>query len=300
MSRPVRIGIIDSGVHVGHPHIGNIAGGVSIGSGLRHSSYMDGLGHGTAIAALCLDHDMDLINLSLGTTNQEHRAAFLGAIARVQAMGKGIVSAFQMHGSSALPGSLAGVVGVVADTAQQPGEHGVKKHDGKNVFAACPFPRDIPGVPRGRNLHGVSFAVAHVTAALAELGHCNAHLTDWESSLVQHLVTTTQSRFITAAPSEKVLVRPMLTFSADAIRSSGKSISRNLDLGAARRRRFVHAMPFSISAKSEDQKSADPSLRENARQFSRCFRKPRFSRRAFSSGPRREILLQPLPEPPRI
>jgi len=200
MSRRVRIGIIDSGVNVAHPHIGNIGGGVNISPGAHDPSYVDHLGHGTAIAALiharapqaelfavkifqnalatnlatvlfaidwCLDNEMDLINLSLGTTNREHQPAFEAAIARVRATGKAIVSAFEMNGTPALPGSLPDVVGVLADSSKAPGEYGVEVRDGKKFFTACPFPREIPGVPRERNLHGVSFAVAHVTAALA-------------------------------------------------------------------------------------------------------------------------------------
>lgn len=202
MSRRVRIGIIDSGVNVAHPHIGNVAGGINIGFSAHDSSYVDHLGHGTAIAALiharapqaelfavkifqnalatnlatvlfaidwCLDNEMDLINLSVGTTNCEHRPAFETAIARVRATRKAIVSAFAMNGTPAFPGSLPGVVGVLADSSKAPGEHGVETHDAKKIFTACPFPREIPGVSRERNLHGVSFAVAHVTATLAGL-----------------------------------------------------------------------------------------------------------------------------------
>jgi subtilisin family serine protease len=200
MNRPLRIGIVDSGVHVAHPHIGNIVGGVNIVSGAQDPSYVDHLGHGTAIAALiharapqadlwavkifqhalatnlatvlsaidwCLDNEMDLINLSLGTTNGEHRAAFEAAVSRLRANRIVIVSAFEMNGTSALPGSLPGVVGALADSTKAPGEHGFEMRDEKAIFTASPFPREIPGVPRERNLHGVSFAVAHVTATLA-------------------------------------------------------------------------------------------------------------------------------------
>ena len=53
MTRRIRIGIIDSGVHAAHPHIGNITGGVTIANGAPDPScYVDHLGHGTAIAAL--------------------------------------------------------------------------------------------------------------------------------------------------------------------------------------------------------------------------------------------------------
>jgi Subtilase family len=200
MSRRVRIGIIDSGVNVAHPHIGNITGGVNIASGEPDPSYVDHLGHGTAIAALiharapqadlfavkifqnalatnlatvltaidwCLENEVDLINLSLGTTNREHQPAFEAAVSRLHTNGVVIVSAFEMHGTPALPGSLPGVVGVLADPTKAPGEHGFKMRDERKIFSASCFPREIPSVPRERNLHGVSFAVAHVTATLA-------------------------------------------------------------------------------------------------------------------------------------
>jgi subtilisin family serine protease len=201
-TRPVRIGIIDSGVHVGHPHVGNIAGGVSIGLDTHGPSFADRLGHGTAVAALihhrapraelfavkvfqdalvtdlvtllsaidwCLDNEMDLINLSLGTTNQDHGPAFETAIARVQAGGRVIISAAEMQNLPALPGSLRGVVGVLADSTKQAGEIGIEVRHEKTSFTASPYPREIPGVPRERNLHGISFAVAHITATLAQL-----------------------------------------------------------------------------------------------------------------------------------
>jgi subtilisin len=201
-SRTVRIAIIDSGVNLAHPHIGNIAGGVTITPGTTDPTYIDRLGHGTAVAALihhrapqahlfavkifhdslgtnlptllsaidwCLDHDIDVINLSLGTTNQNHRAAFEAAIARVQAKGKALVSAAEMQNQPALPGILPGVIAVLADNTKEPGEFGIKALRGKNVFTASPYPREIPNVSRERNLHGISFAVAHITATLANL-----------------------------------------------------------------------------------------------------------------------------------
>jgi subtilisin family serine protease len=206
--RPIRIAIIDSGVHANHPHIGNITGGVTINpvGGLNSdaTTYTDRLGHGTAVAALihqrapqahlfavkifhdalvtnlptllsaidwCLDHDMDLINLSLGTTNQNHRAPFEAAIAKVQAQGKALISAAEMQNQPALPGILPGVIAVLADNSKQPGEFGTKILHGKTVFTSNPYPREIPNVPRERNLQGISFAVAHITATIANLWH---------------------------------------------------------------------------------------------------------------------------------
>jgi subtilisin family serine protease len=219
MSRAIRIGIVDSGVHAGHPHVGNIAGGVVIANGAPEtSSYVDHLGHGTAIAALihsrarqadlfavkifhralvtnladalaaidwCLQNEMDLINLSLGTTNGDHRSAFEEALTKTTAARIGIISAFEMAGVKALPGSLTGVVAVAADRSQCPGEHTAQVICGKNVFSACPFPREIPGVSREQNLRGVSFAVAHVTATLASLWNPIVGIADWEAALLR-------------------------------------------------------------------------------------------------------------------
>jgi hypothetical protein len=195
LSRPVRIGVLDSGVCRTHPHVGKIVDGITITADGAAAGFEDNLGHGTAVCAVihhlnaeadqvavkifdrklatslrvviraidwCLEHDIQVINLSLGTLNPEHRSAFESAVARAQKAGAMIVSALEMNGVAALPGSLAGVIGVVeADDYQ------VFPRDGKLVYAAPPFPRDIPGVPRERNLKGVSFAVARVSARLA-------------------------------------------------------------------------------------------------------------------------------------
>ena len=113
----------------------------------------------------CLEHKIDVINLSLGTLNAEHRGAFEDAIARTQKAGAVIVSALEINGQAALPGSLAGVIGVAEASTDE--YEGFERY-GKVVFAAPPFPRDIPGVPRERNLRGVSFAVARISARVAQ------------------------------------------------------------------------------------------------------------------------------------
>jgi subtilisin family serine protease len=179
----MKVAIIDSGVHPSHPHVGGVAGGI----GIVTEDYLDRLGHGTAIAAAirekvpeaelyavkvfdlklsasidaivraldwCVEHKMDVINLSLGTANPAHRARFESALAS----GPLLVSAADL-----LPGSLDGVIGVAPD------EHCPRElyryRDG--VFYASPYPRSIPGVPVERNLQGVSFAVANMTGFAA-------------------------------------------------------------------------------------------------------------------------------------
>jgi subtilisin family serine protease len=195
VSLPVRIGVLDSGVCRTHPHVGKIVDGITITADGAMGGYEDTLGHGTAVAAVihhlnpeadlvavkifgrklatslpvviraidwCLDHDIQIINLSLGTLNPEHRSAFENAVARTRQAGAVIVSALEMSGAAALPGSLEGVIGVM-----EADEYQVNHRYGKLVYTAPPFPRDIPGVPREHNLKGVSFAVARVSAQIA-------------------------------------------------------------------------------------------------------------------------------------
>jgi hypothetical protein len=200
MSRPGRIAVLDTGVCRTHPHVGKIVDGITITVDGERAGYEDTLGHGTAVAAVihhltpeadlvavkifdrelatslpvviraidwCLEHDIQIINLSLGTLNPQHRRAFEEVVARAQAVGAVIVSALEMNGAAALPGSLAGVIGVMETDPSDGVEYRAYHRYGKLVYTAPPFPRDIPGVPREYNLKGVSFAVARISARVA-------------------------------------------------------------------------------------------------------------------------------------
>ena len=56
-TEPVRVAVIDSGVNPAHPHIGAVCGGMAIAGGgptageTTAESYLDRIGHGTAVAA---------------------------------------------------------------------------------------------------------------------------------------------------------------------------------------------------------------------------------------------------------
>jgi hypothetical protein len=183
----MKIAIIDSGIHPGHPHVGEVAGAVEITLTGDSNDAIDRLGHGTAVAgairekapdaelyavkvfdrrltanidvilralAWCRDHHMDLVNLSLGTENPAHRESFL----RVLGDDLLVISA-----ANVLPGSLPQVIGVLPDPDCP--RDAFRYHDG--VFHASPYPRPIPGVPVDRNLHGTSFAVANMTGLVA-------------------------------------------------------------------------------------------------------------------------------------
>jgi subtilisin family serine protease len=196
----VRIAIIDSGVNPKHPHVGAVAGGVAITPEGVADDYLDRLGHGTAVAGAirekapqaelyavkvfdrglattgnqlfraldwCLQEQMTFINLSLGTLNQAYVAGFEERVAQATEIGTTIVSAYRMNDQPALPGSLPGVAGVLLDSTCARDELREEQVDGRPVYLACGYPRDIPGIPPERNLQGISFAVANVTGLLA-------------------------------------------------------------------------------------------------------------------------------------
>jgi subtilisin family serine protease len=140
VSGPVRVGIVDSGVHASHAHVKGVAGGIAITrDGREEPDYVDRIGHGTAVAAVirekapdaaifaikvfhdtlatrvesliqgidwCIRNRMDLINLSLGTQNAAHAVLLQGAVDRVAAAGIKLVAACEDQGVRWLPGAL--------------------------------------------------------------------------------------------------------------------------------------------------------------------------------------------------
>lgn len=147
--RGIRIAVVDSGVHGGHPHIGGVAGGVHIApGGAEKRDFTDRIGHGTAVAAAIREkapdaeiwavrvfgtrlsttastlvraiewaagRGVDLINLSLGTRRPQHRSAMAAAVAAAVGRGSLVVSPAVHEGREWLPGCLPGTAGVELD-----------------------------------------------------------------------------------------------------------------------------------------------------------------------------------------
>ena len=201
---PVRIAIIDSGVHADHPHVNGVAGGVGIdSSGGEHGDYVDRLGHGTAVTAVIREkapaaevfaikvfdrelaatadalvaacdwasrHHIDIVNMSLGTPNPDHEPALTRAVADLRAKGAIVVAAGEQDGVRWLPGSLPDVWSVTLDWSLAREDLKISSgSDGRITFRATGYPRPIPGVARENNLKGLSFAVANATGLLAAI-----------------------------------------------------------------------------------------------------------------------------------
>ncbi len=206
--RGVSVAFIDSGASPGHPHLGDIAGGVGIAPDEDVDDFVDRLGHGTAVAAAIHEKAPDaalyavrvfeqslsatstqlvravdwaseqgvrLINMSLGTANPEREAMLGAAVGRAAAQGALVVAACEFDGQVWFPGSLPQVVGVMLDPDCPRDEVRLTTDSySRPAFLASGLPRPIPGVPPEGNLQGISFAVANVTGLWARLLESNA------------------------------------------------------------------------------------------------------------------------------
>ena len=179
----VSIAVVDSGVHVPHPHLPGVAGGVRLDlEGGTFDDFVDRIGHGTAAAAAihektphaelwavkvferelstsvevlvraidwAVDRGIRLVNMSLGTPNRL-RAPELGP-AIEQSFEAGTVTvtvtAHEHNGALWYPGALSGVVEVVADPEQPRDELALIELPRGTAVVASPYPRPIPGVP---------------------------------------------------------------------------------------------------------------------------------------------------------
>ncbi len=204
MAEPLRIAVIDSGVHPTHPHIepARLLPGLCVtadGTVLDGpDDALDKLGHGTAVTAAvqeqapgalilpirvfrdglrasaralaggircAIEARVDLINLSLGTTNPAHADVFAALADEAAAAGALIVAAREAQGEPCWPGCLPQVLGVGLDWAIPRGSPCLDASG--QVVMASGYPRPIPGVSQQRNLYGISFAVAQVTGWIA-------------------------------------------------------------------------------------------------------------------------------------
>jgi hypothetical protein len=200
--RGVRIGVVDSGIHAAHPHVAGASDGTSIDDeGQTSSGIEDRLGHGTAVAAAIREkapeaalipikvfdrtlsttaaalaaairwaagQGVALINLSLGTSVQDHRAVLESAVQDAADHGALVVSAAPHGGTTWLPGALDSVVGVEPDWESARDIYQVRAGAGDAlVIRASGWPRPVPGIPTNRNFRGPSFAVANATGFIA-------------------------------------------------------------------------------------------------------------------------------------
>ena len=202
----VRVALIDSGINAQHSHVGFLTGGIALsvtveGTVEEDSDYTDHIGHGTALAGIlrakaprvelyavkiftdrlaasitileaalgwAIVQRMNIINLSLGTANADHRERLREIVARANAAGTLLVASSPPGRMDVFPAALPDVIGVAGDDNCGWSEYRYVAGD-PIPFRAHPCPRSLPGPAQARNFRGHSFASAHVSALLALL-----------------------------------------------------------------------------------------------------------------------------------
>jgi hypothetical protein len=199
----VKVAVIDSGINAQHSHVRRVKGGVQVsrsedGAVSLGEDWRDSLGHGTAIAGVLrakapgaelysvkvfdkalhthaeivaaairwtADHKMNVANCSLSTENAEHRILLEDACDYATAQGVLLVASSDDRAQGLFPACLPQVIAVAGD--DRCGWDEYYWEEGAGGFRAHPHPRPLPRLPQRLNLHGHSFAAAHIAARIA-------------------------------------------------------------------------------------------------------------------------------------
>lgn len=204
--KKVKIAVVDSGINHWHSHIKRIEGGVGIGMNREgeivfREDFRDYIGHGTACAAVIRDkvpeaelysvkvfhkvlsthsmvlikavewstqENMDVINLSVGTTNKEY-IPLLQNICNYATQKGVLVVASGNRQRESYPAIFQNVIGVSMDDICK--EDSIIYLGGPAAinFLACGYPCKLQGITPDQNFKGDSFAAARVTGLVASI-----------------------------------------------------------------------------------------------------------------------------------
>lgn len=241
----VKVAIVDSGIELSHPYIGTIAGGVDIsinddGNPVYSADFADCFGHGTACAGIirkkapeseiysvrvfdvsliadgralvaaiqwCIDNKMDVVNLSLGTTDVTFKASLQDICRRALASGVILVAAASNDGRASYPAVLSEVIGVSGDAINEP-DGFYFNNDQPIEFVARGDEQRVCWL-NGKHIMtgGTSFAAPHISGLIAGLLKENPNTTPSHirELLAQRAstVVTTKTGVVNRSPSNR-------------------------------------------------------------------------------------------------
>ncbi len=232
--RGIKVAIVDSGIVPNHPKVGPVAGGVGLAMGpdgtIRYSAdHADCAGHGTACAGIirrkapqaalysirlfdaslqadsrllmaaiewALAEGMDLINLSLGTTEVTHRDALERLCQQAADQGILLVAAEHEEGRASYPAHLPQVIGVGAGKVRGLYQYHYRPEATIECIARGDAQRLCWLEPPEIMTAGTSFAAPHITGivALIREAHPNADLEQVRQLLHTHAQPESTSR----------------------------------------------------------------------------------------------------------
>jgi len=203
--RGVRVAVVDSGIAPDHPGVGRIAGGVDLavgpeGRAVCGPDFTDRAGHGTACAGIirkkapdaelysirifdtsltadgralvaairwAAEQGMDVVNLSLGTTEVAFRDAIAGACREAVQAGVILVAAAHNEGRESYPAALPDAIGVAGGRVY--GRYGYSYRPGETVECVAHGDEQRLCWLNGGEivLGGTSFAAPHIAGIVA-------------------------------------------------------------------------------------------------------------------------------------
>ncbi len=222
----VKVAIVDSGLVPDHPKIGPVASGVSLtvepdGAIRQSTDHADCSGHGTACAGIirrkapatalysvrifdeslqadsrlliaaiewCIEQGVDIINLSLGTTEVTQSDALFQLCQQAADQDILMVAAEHEEGRESYPAHLPQVIGVGAGSLQGPYDYYYCQETAIECIARGDLQRLCWLEPPEVVLAGTSFAAPHITGLLALIrqAHPRASLAQVREILHNH------------------------------------------------------------------------------------------------------------------
>ena len=200
--KAINVAIVDSGIDSTHPRIGTVVGGIDLrldapaGGGLVGADFSDRAGHGTAcagiirdkapeanlhsirifdeslsadggrlIAALrwAIDHQMDVVNLSLGTRDVSCRDELRELCLEAAEAGVILVAAAHNDGGESYPAMLPEVIGVKGGVMRGRYRYLFRDREPIECVARGDEQRLCWPQPRQVMTGGTSFAAPHIT-----------------------------------------------------------------------------------------------------------------------------------------
>ena len=234
----IKVAIVDSGIDASHPGVKGIAGGVGIGIDddgvvIYLDDYSDCAGHGTACAGIvrkniadvllysvrifdaslmadgralvagiawCVDNGMDLVNLSLGTTDVTFREQLQDVCRKACEAGVILVAAESNDGRESYPAVFDEVIGVTGGAVYE--AEGFYYRVGEAVECVARGDEQRVCWLDGKYIMtgGTSFAAPHITGVVAQL------LQQHPNSCIQNIRLLLQEKVLKENGGESVQV----------------------------------------------------------------------------------------------
>jgi uncharacterized NAD-dependent epimerase/dehydratase family protein len=223
----VRVAVVDSGIDFSHPKIDRAPSGVRLrceaGRVIESDDFGDFIGHGTACAGIirrrapeatlvsvrifdrslhtlghnlvaairwCVENSIDVVNLSLGTTDLGSRDFLFDACQEAEKAGLSIIAAYNNEDQESFPAVFSNVIGVAGGRFSDSGSYHYRPLNRIECIAHGDLQRVCWLNSREMLVRGTSYAAAHISGvvALIHQAHPDCDLNQAREMLERHTI----------------------------------------------------------------------------------------------------------------